>query len=386
MTARKGFALRSTVAVLWTLFLGLIAFGPVCASAHADNLKPRVIVFVHGLHGDKETWRAANGAYWPDMVRTDPHFRNADVVIAEYPSPSMRGRYSSTQLSEILYQSLKKQHVWDHREVVILAHSLGGLLTEEMLLNHPADANRVQFVVSYSTPHEGSFIAGLAKIYDSDPLLTDLSDSNDNSFLIDLEQKWRGTAYAARIHRYCAYETKDTAAGEGVGRYLRAHTRVVSYYSATFGCDTDTPPQKIDADHIDIVKPASRNADAYTFFLRVYQKNPVLDVVDSVRNNTLPGLNVPCNKENNGSDLQVPIALDPALHEQLLSASAEFVDTDKIRDVTGPTVTKIDPQGIAHVAYSFKGVGRGLGVFGCPTGHASVLVHFHIRSEVPEKM
>jgi pimeloyl-ACP methyl ester carboxylesterase len=382
MATREGFALRSAVA-LWAFLLGLVAFGPACSSARADNLKPRVIVFVHGLHGDKDTWRAANGAYWPDMVRTDPHFSHSDVVVGEYPSPSMRGRYSTTQLAEILYQGLKKQHVWDHREVVIIAHSLGGLVTEQMLLNHPADANRVVFLVSYATPHQGSFVASIAKVYDSDPLLTDLRNGDDNNFLMDLEQRWRSAPSAARIHRYCAYEGLDTASGAGIGQYLRARTRVVTYYSATYGCDVDTPAQKIMTDHIDIVKPANRNADAYTFFAKVYKQNPIIDVVDSVRDNKLTGLNVPCNKENAGTDLQVPIALNPAQHELITGAEAEFVDTDKIRDVTGPAVTRIDAQGIAHVAYSFKGVGRGLGVFGCPTGHASVLVHFHIRSQVP---
>ncbi|GGH08341.1 esterase/lipase family protein [Silvibacterium dinghuense] len=363
-------------------FLCCLCFS-LAPAAHADALKPRVIVFVHGLHGDRETWRAANGAYWPQLIQTDPHFRNADVVVAQYPTPSSHGQYSTQQLSEILYRSLQAQHVFDHREVVFLAHSLGGLLTEEMLLNHPDVAARTRFLVSYATPHQGSFVASLAKIYDSDPLLTDLSDSNDNSFLMDLEQKWRSTPSAVRIHRYCAFETRDTAAGEGIGRYLHARTRVVSFYSATYGCDVDTPPQQIDADHINIVKPGSRSADAYTFFARVYHNNPILDTVDSIRDNKVSGLTVECNKVNMAIDLQVPIALDPALHEQLLWASAEFVDTDKVRDDAQPTVTKTDPMGIAHISYSFKGQGKSLLIVGCPTGRASILVHFHIRGQVP---
>ncbi|MFT4113935.1 esterase/lipase family protein [Silvibacterium sp.] len=372
--------MRRTFILLWTLCLLCLAAVPL---AHADALKPRVIVFVHGLHGDRETWRAANGAYWPQMIQTDPHFRNSDVVVAQYPTPSSHGQYSTQQLSEILYRSLQSQHVFDHREIVFLAHSLGGLLTEEMLLNHPDVAARTRFIVSYATPHEGSFVASLAKIYDSDPLLTDLSDNNDNNFLIDLEQKWRGTPSAVRIHRYCAFETQDTAAGEGIGRYLHAHTRVVSFYSATYGCDVDTPPQKIDADHIGIVKPVSRTADAYTFFARVYHNNPVLDTVELTRDNRVSGLTVECNKTNTASDLQVPVALDPTLHEQLLWASAEFVDTDKVHDDAQPTVTKTDPIGVAHIAYSFKGQGKSLLIVGCPTGRASILVHFHIRGQVP---
>jgi pimeloyl-ACP methyl ester carboxylesterase len=379
---REKFELRRAAAVFWPLIFSCVVLGAGSFTARAEDLKPRVIVFVHGIHADHETWRAANGAYWPQLIQTDPHFQQSDVVVAEYPTPSRHGQYSTEQLSQILWQGLKRQRVWDHREVVFVAHSLGGILTEEMLINHPADAARVPFVVSYSTPHQGSFVASLAKIYDSDPLLTDLRDSNDNSFLMDLEDKWRSTATVSRIHRYCAYEALDTSAGEGVGRYLRAHTRVVSYYSATYGCDVDTPPKKINADHIDIVRPADRSSDAYTFFARVYHSNPVINVVENVRDNKVSGLNVDCNRNYATDDLQVPIALDPALHEQLVSAEAELVDENKIRDVSPPVVKKIDPNGIAHIAYAFKGKGRNL-LLGCPDGHASILVHFHIRGEVP---
>lgn len=374
---------RSAVAVFGALFLSLFLAGPGCCRVRADDLKPRVIVFVHGIHGSRDSWRAPNGAYWPQLIQTDPHFQKSDVVVAEYPTPSRRGQLSTEQLSQMLWQRLNAQRVWEHTEIVFIAHSLGGILTEEMLLDHPADAARVRFIVSYATPHEGSFVANLAKIYDSDPLLTDLRDSNDNSFLMDLEQRWRSTLAVTRIHRYCAFEGMDTVAGAGIGRYLGAHARVVSYYSATYGCDTDTPPQRILANHIDIVRPSSRLADAYTFFATVYRNNPIIDLVETVRDNKISGLSVDCNRTNSADDLQVPIALDPSLHEQLLSAEAELVDTDKIRDISAPVVNKIDPGGIAHISYSFSGKGRGL-FLGCPVGHAALLVHFRIRSEVPE--
>ena len=380
----KKFVVRGRVTVFAAFFLSLMVAGSSGQRARADDLKPRVIVFVHGIHGSRETWRASNGAYWPQLIETDPHFQQSDVVVAEYPTPTMRGQLSTEKLSQILYQRLKAQRVWEHREVVFIAHSLGGILTEEMLLNHPDDAARVRFIVSYSTPHEGSFVANLAKIYDSDPLLTDLRDGNDNNFLMDLEQKWRSTPSAAAIHRFCAFETLDTAAGAGVGKYLGAHTRVVSYYSATYGCDVDTPPQKIAANHIDIVRPASRSADAYRFFATVYHNNPVIDVVESIRDNKVSGLKVDCNRTNSADDLQVPIALDPAMHEQVESAAAEFVDADKIRDSSPPVVTKVDPSGLAHISYSFKGRGRDF-LLGCPAGHTSIVVHFKVRSEVPDR-
>jgi pimeloyl-ACP methyl ester carboxylesterase len=379
---KKGFALRCAAALLWAFLLSCFLARPVCSQAKAEELKPRVIVFVHGLHGDRDSWRAANGAYWPQLIQTDPHFQKSDVVIAEYPTPSMRGRFSSVQLAQILWQGLQQKRVWEHQEVVIIAHSLGGILTEEMLLSHPADAARVRFIVSFATPHQGSFVANLAKIYDGDPLLTDLRESNDNGFLQDLEQQWRSSPSVSRIHRFCAYEALDTGAGAGVGRYLKAHTRVVSYYSATYGCDVDAAPQKIVADHIDIVKPASRSADAYAFFARIYRDNPIIDVQESVRDNKVSGLVVDCNRAISADDLEVPIALDPALHEEVLSAEAEIADAQRVKAISPPLVRKIDPWGIAHVSYALKGQGREL-LLGCPQGHASILVHFKIRSEVP---
>jgi hypothetical protein len=114
----------------------------------------------------------------------------------------------------------------------------------------------------------------------------------------------------------------------------------------------------------------------------VYQNNPIIQVVQSVRDNKISALYVDCNRTNSADDLQVPIALDPALHEQLLSAQAKLVDQDRVRDVSPPVVKKVDPFGIAHVSYSFKGAGRNL-LLGCPAGHASILVHFTIRGEVP---
>jgi pimeloyl-ACP methyl ester carboxylesterase len=379
----KGAVLRRVVAFFWGCIVACILVASGCSAANADAPKPRVIVFVHGLHGDRDTWRAANGAYWPDLIRTDPHFRSSDVVVAEYPTPSMRGRYSTAQLSEMLWQSLNKQRVWEHHDIVFIAHSLGGLLTEQMLLNHPYDAAHVSFVVSYATPHQGSFIASFAKIYDSDPLLTDLSYADDNAFLTNLEQRWRSSPYTIAIHRYCAYETLDTASGAGIGHYLHAHARVVSFYSATYGCDVDTPPQKINTDHIDIVKPLNRQADAYTFFARIYRNNPITNFTQTVRDNKISALYVACDRTNSADDLEVPVALDPTQHEQLTAATAEFVDTQKVKDDPTIAVTKVDPGGIAHIAYSFRGRGHELGIFGCPTGHTSVLVHFVVRSQVP---
>jgi pimeloyl-ACP methyl ester carboxylesterase len=346
--------------------------------------RDRVIVFVHGIHGSRESWRAANGAYWPNLIRTDPRFAYSDVEVAEYPTPASNGKMSSVQLSEILWAHLKQDHVWEHREVVFLAHSLGGILVEEMLLRHPAEAAKVKFIVSYGTPHEGSTIARIASFYDRDPLLNDLSDAGDNTLLTHLENDWRGHASVNGIHRFCAYESEDTKPENVVGRALKAHARVVSYFSATYGCDVTTPPQEIQADHIDMIRPADRKSSAYDFFYRVYRDNPILEEQIVTRDNVIAGLQTGCNRTSANEDLQVPIALDGALHEKVLSATATLIDAVGVRNVDRdpPVVTKIDPDGVAHVQYGIRGRGRKL--FLClGTARASLKVEFTIGRQIP---
>jgi pimeloyl-ACP methyl ester carboxylesterase len=365
------------------LFVLLFLF-PAAIAQNQQPQKPRVIVFVHGLHGSRDSWRAANGAYWPDLVRADPRMAFSDVEVAEYPTPASEGRMSTMQLADLLFNRLKQDHVWEHREVVFLAHSLGGILVEEMLLRHPAEAARVKFIVSYGTPHEGSSIARIASLYDKDPLLNDLSDASDNTLLTQLENNWRGHESVNGIHRFCAYESEDTRPENILGRYLKTHARVVSYFSATYGCDVTTPPREIHADHVNMVRPADRASSAYDFFYRVYRDNPVREERVVTRNTVVTGLEAGCDRTNANPDLQVRIALDTALLEKVVAASAAFVDGKDLKNVNPnpPAVTAFDPGGLAHVRYSFSGPGKRLFVCLAPA-RASLKVDFTINQQVP---
>lgn len=380
---------RKIKCVLVALFLLLQASASFSQAAIQQNQmqaapRARVIVFVHGLHGSRESWRASNGAYWPDLIRTDPRFAYSDVEVAEYPTPASNGRMSSVQLADMLWARLKQDHVWEHREVVFIAHSLGGILVEEMLLRHPTEAASVKFIVSYGTPHEGSPIARIASIYDKDPLLNDLSDASDNAFLTQLENNWRGHDSVNGIHRFCAFESEDTPPENRFGRYLKTHARVVGYFSATYGCDVTTPPQEIHADHLHMVRPLDRASSAYDFFYRVYRDNPILEEQVVARENIIAGLEAGCNQSNANPDLQVPMALDSAMHEKVIAATATLINTVDIRDVNPnpPIVTRIDPDGVAHVHYGFSGPGKKL--FVClGTARASLKVQFSIDRQVP---
>ncbi len=159
---------------------------------------------------------------------------------------------------------------------------------------------------------------------------------------------------------------------------------MVSYFSATYGCDVTTPPQEIHADHVNMVRPLDRKSSAYDFFYRVYRDNPILEEQMVTRDNVIAGLEAGCDRSNANPDLQVPIALDSALHEKVVAAAASLINSVDLRDVNPnpPVVTRIDPDGVAHVQYGFRGPGKKL--FVClGAARASLKVQFSIDRQVP---
>ncbi len=200
---------------------------------------------------------ATNGAYWPDLIRTDPRFAYSDVDVAEYPTPESKRQdvqrparrhpsipASSRTTSGSIARSSSSPTVW------------GGILVEEMLLRHPAEAARVKFIVSYGTPHEGSSLARIASIYDKDPLLNDLSDASDNNFLTQLEDNWRGHDLRQRASIASAPTKAWTRCRKTASAAISRPMRVWSATSARpMAAMSPPPPQEIHADHVSMVRP-----------------------------------------------------------------------------------------------------------------------------------
>jgi hypothetical protein len=98
----------------------------------------------------------------------------------------------------------------------------------------------------------------------------------------------------------------------------------------------------------------------------------------------IEGLEARCGRDNENPDLAVPIVLYGSMHERVISATASLVDAKGVRDVNPdpPVVTRIDPDGVAHVQYGFSG--RSKKLFVClGAAHASLKVQFSIDRQVP---
>lgn len=340
-----------------------------------NDKKARVIVFVHGIFGSaQDTWTCSKGSfYWPKELLSDPAFADSDVYVAAYDTPYFGNHMTIDEVVSNLASRFQSDGVFSHREVVFVAHSLGGLIVQRFLLTHREFAKQVPLIMFYSTPETGAQVAQLGHVFSSDPLLKEMFPGEQNDYLLNLENEWIGATFT--IKRYCAYEKKPT---KGVW--------VVDRLSGTRNC-TNKTPIPINKDHIEIVKPCSTQDDAYIALKNVIVENPIapppIITKDEVvtRTWTSPQLDVGCNQTNSGK-LQAAVSLDPKLQEQVVSVTASYDRTDNIKGPTGPTVLG-GPASAVTVSYGFNGQDKEW-TGNCPGGgHAFVVVTFTISRKVP---
>jgi pimeloyl-ACP methyl ester carboxylesterase len=129
------------------------------------------VIFVHGLGGDgRVTWSAASDAFWPLWIFDD--LQTINVWTLEYPASIFGSANGSLVISDQAKQvlDLLASHSIGKRPLVLVAHSLGGLLVKQLLrtaveLHKPdweAIATSTKGVLFLATPHTGSSIASIA--------------------------------------------------------------------------------------------------------------------------------------------------------------------------------------------------------------------------------
>jgi hypothetical protein len=290
-----------------------VQFEHMCGDNDAAVLD---IVFIHGITGDpKETWTNADGDFWPCWLTGD--LVGLCVHTAGYPS-SVFAKWAKKEMTLHERASSLAEHMVSHgigkRPLIIICHSLGGLLAKEMLRacceaqdeDWNALGDQLKLVVFFATPHKGAALAAIVKALM--PRMTSPSIealSNDTGFLTNLNNGYRDLAVKkglTTVAYYEKYRTKDAAL-------------VVSEESADPGC-TKTRPIPVDADHITICKPAFKHAPAYLSVRRHIGK--VLVGCPSVSDNDQDGGLGP-------DDYSVPSEDDRrTLLEKLIDADREY--------------------------------------------------------------
>ena len=273
----------------------------LCAISANHDLVDSHVVFVHGLSGSIEgTWTcSASGStvVWPSWLAEDN--LGVAVWLVEYQAARTNwGGYGTSipdRADGILARLLAEPSL-KRGDVIFVAHSLGGLIVEQVLRNAQREAGsdgrardflaRVKRVAFLGTPHRGSIWATLAA---KCGLLLRASDAtrdlqSDNPLLKDLNRWYRRFSRENGIQNLLLVESRpERVLGVSLPKFFG---RAVSEESADGGFHET--PILVDESHSEICKPSSREANVYVLVrefvsrphdngLRVTRANEVLE-------------------------------------------------------------------------------------------------------------
>lgn len=245
------------------------------------------VVFIHGLGSSNgSAWLAdadgdeAASAYWPRLVAEDVRLADASVYLAGYYTALDAGDYDIERIAEDVYRDLVqvqpgKPAVMDKREIVIVAHSLGGVVARQILARHAeAFQGRRIGLLLVASPSLGSRDAdGLGRIAG---LL--------NARVVD-ELRWKSgtlTSLDERFRALLAEKGTRLPGFEGIELYeqhaltleaIRSRTWLNALYQSYWGRPIveresaavyfDDQRLVVGSDHISIAKPRSTNDHQY---------------------------------------------------------------------------------------------------------------------------
>lgn len=230
-----------------------------------EGTNRRLIVFVHGLWGDR---RETFGA-WPALIaaeRAEPgHLGRYGVALLGYQS-GRRATLTPRQIATNLLSHLENVVARNGYEgVAVVAHSLGGIITQQILLDAinaaPTVSERTRAVFLLGTPGRG---APLANFVSRLPIANDMAGEvvrwlqtiDGNHYLADLEQRWdslrEGRQPAGRVPLYCVEETAPY-----LGFVIVPPTSFVRPCTTRYTADG--------RDHVSLVKPATASDPVYVW-------------------------------------------------------------------------------------------------------------------------
>lgn len=250
------------------------------------------VVLVHGLEGDDlTTWEGTKGDYddfWPQWLADD----RPDVAVWSVWYPAVISKWEGGSMAyqgraKQLLEALRLRGIGTHKPVVFVAHSLGGIVVKQML-RISDDASRggdtdqrfknlvreTRGVVFLATPHTGSGLGsylenlavalGITKFGRQSALVQQLR--KDAPELLDLNEWYRQNVRRLHIATEALYETTEYAPGHFVVDESAADANVPGV--SAIG---------VDADHITIAKPVSRDTDVYLSVIDFVDKKLIQD-------------------------------------------------------------------------------------------------------------
>lgn len=255
------------------------------------------IVAIHGLDGHrKTTWMAENGKLWlQDFLPAD--LPNARVLTYGYDANTCnRGRVSTqtirTHAEKFLQELSRKRQSAPRRPIVFVAHSLGGIILKQALVNSDRYADFCDILPSthgvlfFGTPHSGANGVKHLQILNK---LRSLLKKTTNNLLRHLEpnsdELENLQMYYQRVSEgfetVCFYEEYPTPTVWG------RREMIVPRHAATLVGDRKVTREVLHGDHCEMVKFSDSSRSDYQAVLS-YLVRWMKEVTGNVVDNTYP--------------------------------------------------------------------------------------------------
>lgn len=222
-----------------------------------DHDRHRLLVFVHGFNSAKDT---AWGEF-PNLIQKDPTFDDFNIHRFGYPTKSCRQVSDIRNQGGLLASFLESAFTntqQPYRQVVLVGHSMGGLVILEALLKLERDHLQLLReqdlkVLTFGTPYLGVENTEVLTLFCDNKQVNDMRALNDK--LGELSRNW-----TQRFNQNTASDGRETPQ---VPFYAFRGT-TDQFVTETSACGyPQIPCQQVDGDHISIVKPTSRSHLAY---------------------------------------------------------------------------------------------------------------------------
>lgn len=246
------------------------------------------IVFIHGLNGNERTWNKFSDCLYKNWDVDDCYDLEYECYTVEMgllkKVPVVRSIYSGlkggpqvNELSNHLGNTID-EICKQHKRVILVAHSMGGLIARQYLVNtliNTKTTGKVKCLFTYATPHYGSKLATFYKLL-LKPIFTplhyiwgsgnskqivDMCRTN-SEFLEDLNSDWNKLGLNTKIDFF---------------RIFGGYDWVVDKKSASMRDSTNKNVKLVSSkNHFNIIRPKNKKDRAFIPFynyLKEFKRN-----------------------------------------------------------------------------------------------------------------
>jgi hypothetical protein len=189
-----------------------------------------LIIFVHGFTGSKETWKNSKDEYFSEMLLKNTEIeKNYDIAYFNYytrfiemfnnkfgnlvfkalfkrGAKKPRKNLDINELAEFM-GSIIRYNCSNYDNIIIIAHSMGGLISKSYILNEIKENGntQVKLFLSLAVPHSGTNLATLAQLINIKNIqVSDLAPLTDTTS--KLTRDWINSEHPKTIYFIGQYD------------------------------------------------------------------------------------------------------------------------------------------------------------------------------------